>query len=76
MSMHFQDGLDKMFAPLTTAKERYTICKTCDKNVAMTFMKCSCFIPSKVIIAATACPLDKWTKVEFVKTPIDFKDLD
>jgi hypothetical protein len=65
-----------MFAPLTTAKERYAICKTCDKNVAMTCVECVCFIPAKVTIAATACPLDKWLKVEFVKIPIDAKDLD
>jgi hypothetical protein len=44
------------------AKERYEICKACDKfrSFSKTCQVCNCIMPIKVKIRRTECPLLKW----------------
>lgn len=51
-----------MFVLLTTARERYIICKSCDEfnNVLRTCKQCGCFMPAKVTVSYAQCPVGKW----------------
>lgn len=43
------------------AKQRYDICKECDKlTIAKTCSVCYCFMPLKVRIESVSCPENKW----------------
>lgn len=52
-----------MFVNLEIAKERYSICKTCE-NFAPTLKicrKCGCLLPAKVTFSMASCPIGKWS---------------
>ena len=51
-----------MFIPIANARERYTICKSCIQfnSITKTCKKCGCFMPAKVIISYSLCPIGKW----------------
>ena len=45
-----------------SAKERYQICKACDKlNYTLrTCSICNCFMPLKTLLPHAKCPINKW----------------
>lgn len=44
-------------------QRRIEICERCKKMTAFKFCKaCGCFLPVKVFLKHTECPLDKWPK--------------
>jgi hypothetical protein len=51
-----------MFVPFVVARERYTICKSCDEfnNILKTCKQCGCFMPAKSTVAYASCPINKW----------------
>jgi hypothetical protein len=53
-----------MFVPLIIARERYTICKSCDEfNATLkTCKKCGCFMPAKVTVTKAKCPVGIWAE--------------
>ena len=55
--------LDKL---KSLAKERYSICQTCEFKIngANLCRKCGCFIPAKTILPITSCPIGKWGKMD------------
>ena len=43
------------------SSDKYKICLDCDNlNAAKICKKCWCFIPFKVMIKGTECPINKW----------------
>lgn len=62
-----------MFVPFEVAKNRYSICKDCDKfqSTIKICKECGCFMPAKITFAMSYCPLDKWSKS---KTSNEIKD--
>jgi len=53
-----------MFVKLITAKDRYSICKSCEsfQPLLKICSQCGCFMPAKVTLAAAYCPSKKWEK--------------
>jgi hypothetical protein len=53
-------------------KKRITICKECDEFISLvkTCGVCKCFMPAKVAITWTVCPLGKWSEVNSTEQPI------
>ena len=52
-------------APDHIKEERMNICKTCEHFTGLQrCKKCGCFMPAKVLLARTKCPLDKWSYYE------------
>jgi hypothetical protein len=50
-----------MFLNLEKSKERYEICKMCEEfSSVKTCKSCGCFMPAKVTIIRSRCPLGKW----------------
>lgn len=51
-----------MFVSFEKAKERYSICKSCDKFYPGLKMckNCGCLLPVKVTMASSKCPLSYW----------------
>jgi len=51
-----------MFVPIIIARERYTICKTCEEfnPIIKTCKQCGCFMPAKVTVSQIQCPVSKW----------------
>ncbi len=51
-----------MFVKLEVAKERYSICKTCEFFAPTLRMcrECRCVLPAKVTLAIASCPKGKW----------------
>lgn len=47
------------------AKERYDICKSCNRFMKITRQckECFCFIPLKTKIMDTECPIGKWNSI-------------
>ena len=47
-----------MFVKLITAKDRYSICKSCEsfQPLLKICSQCGCFMPAKVTLAAAYCP--------------------
>jgi hypothetical protein len=54
-----------MFLEKDQAQFRYTICKSCDNfNLLLKICnKCGCFMPVKVKVLNSECPLKKWNVV-------------
>lgn len=52
----------KLFAADTIAKERYSICQSCDNFNKLTTQckECSCFMILKTKFQSTTCPINKW----------------
>lgn len=51
-----------MFLEDDIAKDRLKICKSCEHLTKLNVCsKCYCFIPAKIKIAKSQCPLKKWT---------------
>lgn len=51
-----------VFSDKITQDTRYEKCKKCDKFTKLKFCKeCGCFMPLKVKIAHSSCPLQKWS---------------
>jgi hypothetical protein len=48
------------------AKERYKICMECEafSKIVKACGECYCFMPAKVIIKSTSCPVGKWGAVD------------
>ncbi len=43
------------------AKQRYEICKGCEHLTKLRFCgQCGCFMPLKVRIEGSVCPIQKW----------------
>jgi hypothetical protein len=55
-----------MFVPLTVARERYAICKSCDEfnDTVKLCKQCGCFMPAKSTVAYTSCPIGKWVRFD------------
>ena len=51
---------------LDYAKERYSMCKSCEEfdNTFKLCNQCKCFMPVKVQFKRFSCPIKKWSKVE------------
>jgi hypothetical protein len=51
---------------LDYAKERYSICKSCDQfnHLLKLCGYCHCFMPVKTQFKVFSCPMQKWGKVE------------
>ena len=50
-----------MFVSKEIAKTRYQFCKECDHFTAVKVCaKCSCFMPAKVVLSLSKCPINKW----------------
>lgn len=47
-------------------KERYDLCKSCEQfsETLKLCMVCKCFMPGKVKIGFSSCPLDKWHEIK------------
>jgi hypothetical protein len=44
-------------------KQRLELCNTCDEKTALgRCKKCGCFVPIKVQIKTSSCPLKKWLR--------------
>jgi hypothetical protein len=54
----------KIFANKEIAKQRYAICKSCEHFLPLVPVceKCGCFMPGKVILYNSKCPIQKWTE--------------
>jgi hypothetical protein len=52
----------RLFAVDAVAKERYSICQSCDYFNKLTTQckECSCFMILKTKFQSTACPINKW----------------
>lgn len=63
-----------MFVSFVKAKERYSICKSCEYLTAIkNCEKCRCFMPAKTTISITKCPIDKWGPEESVMKEKNYK---
>jgi len=53
---------DSTIAPRAVAKERMTICESCDffRPSSQICEQCGCFLPLKTTMANLRCPIDKW----------------
>ena len=59
----FVRNLENSITKDSYAKTRIDICKNCD-NYSYKFCKvCKCFLPFKVLIKNTSCPLKKWNNI-------------
>jgi len=49
---------------LTLAKERYSVCKSCEEFIKVTKFcnQCKCFMPAKTVWSYSECPMKKWNK--------------
>ena len=45
------------------ARDRLDICKSCEYHSFKFCKKCSCFLPFKVLIKGTDCPIKKWNSI-------------
>jgi len=47
-------------------KERYNICKSCDRLNKLTKIckECGCFMPAKTKLKGKLCPLNKWSNCD------------
>lgn len=45
-----------------TAEERMSVCEKCEffNSYLKTCRKCGCFLPAKIKIKSSTCPLTKW----------------
>ena len=52
----------KIIASPELSKERYNICKECDRFISLTTTckECGCFMIAKTKMTTATCPLDKW----------------
>ena len=51
--------------PKNIKDERLEICKTCEFFTSLQkCKKCGCFMPAKVILTNTKCPINKWLPYE------------
>lgn len=64
-----------MFVNFVKAKERYAICKDCDKFTPLTKIckECGCFMPAKTALSIAYCPLLKWNKETATQDTKDYK---
>ena len=48
------------------AADRYDTCRDCEhfNSVIKNCKKCGCFMPAKVLLKWSECPVGKWGKVE------------
>ena len=44
-----------------TPKEKYKICHECEHLKKRMCNLCGCFMPAKVIIPFSVCPINKWS---------------
>jgi len=53
-----------MFVSVEKAKERYSICKSCDDfNKTLRICNiCKCFMPAKTCLSGAHCPVHKWSQ--------------
>lgn len=60
------DLFNKKIGRVNAAKvqERYSICKECPFFVSLTrqCLKCGCYMPEKVKLSNSFCPIGKWEK--------------
>lgn len=51
-----------IFVDTQTEEKRYNICKSCEKFSHAFYLctVCKCFMPGKVKMIASECPLQKW----------------
>ena len=52
--------LNNKILNLTYAKDRLAICEACENYSYKFCKKCSCFLPFKVLVRGTSCPIKKW----------------
>lgn len=54
------DNILKRF--MDTGQSRLDICKTCPELLRFTKQckKCGCFLPAKVLLSNSKCPIGKW----------------
>jgi S-adenosylmethionine hydrolase len=55
--------LNDKISKSTYASDRLAICKTCENYSYKFCTKCSCFLPIKVLIKGTSCPIKKWNAI-------------
>jgi len=50
---------------LQFAKDRYSICKECEafSNLVKVCGECYCFMPAKVVIKSSECPIGLWGQI-------------
>lgn len=49
-------------------KEKYIICLACERLTDKKFCsECGCFVPAKVLIPFSECPLKKWDSLQYKK---------
>jgi hypothetical protein len=48
------------------AAERYSICQSCDQfnSTFKSCKDCGCFMPAKVLLKFSKCPLGKWGRMQ------------
>ena len=53
-------------------KERAKICKECIELIKVVHICsiCKCFMPAKIPLANSTCPLGKWSEINSTKQPI------
>ena len=58
----FNQNPNKIPSEINKAKDRYQICKACDKfnNIIKTCSICNCFMPLKTQFDRSKCPENKW----------------
>lgn len=54
--------IDKILKPTDAYFQRLVICQECDKYIKMAKIcsVCKCFMPLKIRLRESKCPLDKW----------------
>ena len=55
-----------IFVNERVAEERYKICESCEKfsETLKLCLVCKCFMPGKVKIEFSSCPLNKWDEIK------------
>lgn len=46
--------------PATLTEQRQKICESCESFKAFICTECNCFIPLKIRLKSSSCPIDKW----------------
>jgi hypothetical protein len=60
----FIQKAEKILENISYGKERYEICKKCEKfnNLIKVCSECKCFMPVKAHFKESYCPIQKWGK--------------
>ena len=58
-----------MFTDMKTRLERAGHCQRCEyyRRSLRQCTQCGCFVNLKVMMAAQACPIGKWTEIQVIK---------